>query len=516
VYGEGDTYLSLGYPDDPGKIRVGVEVDGGATPDRRYRWGLGPDLPPGETRTVTGYIRFDRPGAHTLWAGVVQEGVEWLQDNLARTTIRVFPPSASSYPAISSPSPELYFPLVMRERNGWSSRLILMNTGARPAVGSLTFLDADARTVAGGPVVVPGRGVLTQDLTAVPGLSPRYVGAAVVRADSRLAGVVFHERQGADRMAVEGLAAGAAKLFAPLVARTYHGLSSGVQVQNLGMSAAAVSLTYVQDTGATWSQMASIAPLASATFYAPSHPDLPDGFIGSAVIESADGQPLAAHVSLIRADGVAMAYAAQAGGNPAAPVPLVLRNRNGWSSGIQVQNLGSAPSAVRLSFASLDGAGGPWDQAGIVGHAIGATFYLPSNPQLPEEFVGSAMVRSSGGEPLVVLTTSVNQRKHVGTAVTSPSEGAPAVYIPRFSNEADGWRTGIQLQNLGAQAATVSLGFSDPLGAQVLQLDDVIPPRGAKTYYAPSIQGLPSGFNGSLVIAGRGAASLSAVVNDVR
>src|SRR5207249_718510 len=89
VYGARDTFTSLGSPGQSGRVRIGVEVDGDGTLDHRFRWGLGGELEPQEVRTVSGLVRFDKPGPHRLWVGLVQEDVGWLQDNLGQTPITV-------------------------------------------------------------------------------------------------------------------------------------------------------------------------------------------------------------------------------------------------------------------------------------------------------------------------------------------------------------------------------------------------------------------------------------------
>lgn len=515
IYAEGDTFRSLGHPEQIGRVRISAEVDGGAVPEHRYRWGLGANLAPGETRIVAGLIRFDRPGTHAVWLGVTHEAVEQLHDNLSRSPVNVYSPGAASYAAASAPSTDLYFPLAMKEHNGWSTRTVLQNTADRPAAGSLAFMDDQGRPAATVPVALPPRGSVVVDAAGVQPLRRGYTGAAIARADAPLAGAAFHERTGSDRLAVEPFAAGAPRLYAPLLSKRYRELDTGVQVQNLGGNSTTVSMTYLADTGGTWTETTRIEPLASSTFYAPANRDLPAGFVGSGIIESADGQPLAAQVNEVRSDGVAMAYPALVGGSPMVGAPLLFRNRNNWASGLQVQNLGGTPATAVATYVPTNLRGGPWEERGTIGHALSATFYLPATPFLPDDLVASATVRSLGGEPLLVLANSVNGAKRTGTVVGGASQGA-ALFVPWVANEAEGWRTGVQVQNGRSQPAPVTVSVYAPTGARVLQMEDVIPPSGAATYYAPALQGITPGFVGSMVVSGRADAALSAVVNDVR
>jgi hypothetical protein len=293
-------------------------------------------------------------------------------------------------------------------------------------------------------------------------------------------------------------------------------LTSGVQVQNLGEAATTVGISYLAGTGASWTDAARVPPMGFVTFYAPGHQSLPDGFVGSAVIESEDRQPLAAQVNLVDADGAAMAYPADDAASAESVAPLLFRNRNGWRSGLQIQNTAGSTANVVARYAATNQSGGPWEREGDISGALGATFYLPADPQLPDDLVASADVRALGGQPLALLANSVNDRLRVGTAVGGLSRASSAITVPLLTNGVEARRTGVQVENLASEPAPVGVSIYDDRGTRVLQFDDSIPPRGAKTFYAPAITGLAAGSTGSLVVAGRPDARLAAVVNEVR
>ena len=106
IYTEGDTFNSRGYPSQTGRWRVGVNF-GPMYPygDYVYRWGLGQPLLPGETITVTGYIRLTTSRVQNYWVGVVQEYMGWYDEGFGRTTIAVLPSLAP---------PRQYFPVITR------------------------------------------------------------------------------------------------------------------------------------------------------------------------------------------------------------------------------------------------------------------------------------------------------------------------------------------------------------------------------------------------------------------
>jgi hypothetical protein len=76
---------------------------------------------------------------------------------------------------------------------------------------------------------------------------------------------------------------------------------------------------------------------------------LPPGFHGSATITS--DQPTVAIVNEVKdGAGFATSYNAVAGGSEAADLPLVENNYNGFSTGIGIQNVGSGPATVTITY----------------------------------------------------------------------------------------------------------------------------------------------------------------------
>jgi hypothetical protein len=93
IYDEGDTFYSRGFPGVANAFRIGVDFGTHSGVDHPYRWGLGAPLAAGQTTTVTGAIRLKTPQSVKYWAGLVDEQVAWMQDNLAAQTITVTPVS---------------------------------------------------------------------------------------------------------------------------------------------------------------------------------------------------------------------------------------------------------------------------------------------------------------------------------------------------------------------------------------------------------------------------------------
>jgi hypothetical protein len=515
VYRQDETYTSLGFPEQRGATRIGLEVEGGSS-DHPYRWGLGGGLAPGDTRTVSGLVRFERAGRYALWAGVTQEGQGWLHDNLGRTTVNVYQPGASSYAAPSTIEREQFFPLVMRGNNGWNTTIAISNPGNREARGQVVLHAPNGDVAATAPVQLPARGSMSVRLDAFDSVPSGFVGAAFLRSDEPVAAAGWHDRSGSDRMSSEAVTSGARRLYAPLVAKRYRELNTGIQILNLGRSTTRVSLTYITETGASWGDEVMVPPMGTSTRYTPSLPDLPDGFVGTAILDSLDGEPIAAVVNEVRGREMSMAYLAASQASDDLVAPLLFRNRNGWASGLQVMNVGGTAAEVIVTIRQTNGSGGPWEHRMTLGHAIAGTVYLPALLELPDDLVASASVRSAGGQPLVVLANSVNSIKGTGTVTAGMAGGGESLHVPFVTNEVDGWRSGLQVLNRQPAASAVTLTFANPEGEVILRLEDVVPGDRAKSFYLPGLLGIPNGFGGSVTIQGRAGASLGGQVNDVR
>ncbi len=104
LYREDQTFATVdnGYPPTPGAFRVGLDFNGNTGVDHPYRWGLGTPLAPGETRVITGAIQMKTERAAYFWAGLVQEGIAWMEDVVQPTAILVQPWVPEQNPEIVS------------------------------------------------------------------------------------------------------------------------------------------------------------------------------------------------------------------------------------------------------------------------------------------------------------------------------------------------------------------------------------------------------------------------------
>ncbi len=88
TYEEGQTFDTQGLEKLSGKFRFAVEYTDNQGVSHPYRWGFGKTLQPGETVTVTGFIKMKQARQIDMYGGIVEEFVKYWQDNVGTTRIQ--------------------------------------------------------------------------------------------------------------------------------------------------------------------------------------------------------------------------------------------------------------------------------------------------------------------------------------------------------------------------------------------------------------------------------------------
>ncbi|NWJ98480.1 MAG: N-acetylmuramoyl-L-alanine amidase [Chloroflexi bacterium] len=89
TYQQGQTYETLNFAKINNKFRFAVDYSGNSGVSHPYRWGFGKTLAPGETVSITGYIKLTGKASTQYWGGIVQEYIKYFTDNIGQQTIAV-------------------------------------------------------------------------------------------------------------------------------------------------------------------------------------------------------------------------------------------------------------------------------------------------------------------------------------------------------------------------------------------------------------------------------------------
>jgi len=299
----------------------------------------------------------------------------------------------------------------------------------------------------------------------------------------------------------------------PLVYRnwTSGNWNTKLVIQNASGSAQTVTLELFRagSTSADVTDTAHIPAYAAHTF------DISDSayaafgnYYGSAVVSGSG--PLAGVADNLRNLGTGPLYviessyrafgSAQQGREVVAP--LVYKNYNLWTSGINIFNKASTSTIVTVTYRSANPSisGGPFtDTLNLAGSAMGL-FYTPNNSDLPDGFYGSAELSSSDTD-IVVVVASQRYRSDGAQGVayegSLPSDATACVSLPVVHDRTT-WKTGINILNLGDQEANVTISYaSSAPGISDASQTFTVPANSPRTIYMPTQAPTALGFYGA-------------------
>ncbi|MBI3964058.1 MAG: CAP domain-containing protein [Chloroflexi bacterium] len=207
----------------------------------------------------------------------------------------------------------LYGPLVMNNNGGFSSSIHVQN-GTFEAVSVTLKLYSSAT---GAKVAEQTRRLTTASATAwtvaeLLGNDDPFVGSVTVEAGTNevILGVVNQMNAGANQASAYSMfTRGTATVVAPLVQTANGGWSSGFQVQNVGATAAAVTVAATDTSGnavTVPNDTRTIPPGKSETWFPLTRAGVP--FVGSAVATSPAGSQLVGIVNQLNVDASAVDF----------------------------------------------------------------------------------------------------------------------------------------------------------------------------------------------------------------
>jgi hypothetical protein len=318
----------------------------------------------------------------------------------------------------------------------------------------------------------------------IGGLPSGFNGSLVISSDVpvvSIANTITNDGMYIDTNA--SFSAGSTTFYLPLVMCSNSGFDTFFNVQNAGGSDATITIAYNPNgtgTGATGkSESATIKPgaaktfdqsLGSSTVNCSTLKDPVTGkFVGSGTITS--NVPVVASVMQLNTTNfkVLMAYNGFAQGSQTVGLPLIMANNSGYYTGIQIQNVGSSPTDVTITYnANTGGSFAPVPEQ-CLGLAAGKSCtLLQATGQwvgAGKKYVGSATVTNSASQPLVAIVNQVfNGNAGAGPFGSSyqgvdPNAATAATIMPLIMANNSGYYTGYQVMNVGTGSCNVAVTY---------------------------------------------------------
>lgn len=306
----------------------------------------------------------------------------------------------------------------------------------------------------------------------------------------------------------------------PSVYRNYFGFSSSVVVQNAGTASANVRIGYKNAAGTeVANESRAIASNASYTFDQTATSGLSDGFVGAATVTS--DQPVAA-IFLISASGQLSSGRGVRSGAPIVYLPVIYNQYFNFNTNVLVQNVGSAATTVEITYYNAStGASIGSERSSSIAPGSSFTFFQFDTGRgnaIPRPgFNGAAVVRSLDGGSVIAVANLQETRQNYLEAyngfasTTATARVSCAAILKNYFN----YNTSLTVQNVDSTAANLTLTYVDANGNTVTSKTVTgLQPSATYFNYNPSVEELPNGFAGGLIITSSGP-KIVAVVNEL-
>jgi hypothetical protein len=340
---------------------------------------------------------------------------------------------------------------------------------------------------------------------------PAYSGIAkgsysgVVNCDKQVAAVVSQDDANSGA-AFNGIDSPTTTWYAPGIYNNYYQYYSNIVVQNATGSPVDIRVDIYAPGNAVAikTQTATAVPgYASANFEQTGLPELITNVPYSAKITATGNvAPIVDIYGLGKVKYQLYSYNPFSAGATKFYTPVIMNNYYGNYSAIAVQNVGSSPADVTITYAT----GQTW--SGTIPVNSSESRYTPIDG-VPDGSLTAATVESTNGQPIVVVVNESNNYNRAATysGFSSGSLNARAPFVMRRYST---YNTSVVCENIGEAPATMTLQYSGIAGSNVS--DHSIAVYETYMFYQPIDPLIPDGFLGSATITS--TQNLVCIVNE--
>lgn len=389
----------------------------------------------------------------------------------------------------------------------FSSGFQVQNLSTTAADVSIAFYALDGATAtATVAATIPASGQVTYS-TLPTAVAAGFNGSAVISSNQRVAAIAniispdFSLSLGGGSYV--GVTEGSTSLNLPLLAKAAFNFNSFFNIQNVGQTATAVTVTYSGGglTTAVSEGPVTLQPGAAHRFDQAANTSLPAGFNGSAIVSSTAAD-IAGVVTQVGPTTV-LIYNGIPAGSTTPFFPLVNTNNRGTVTGIALQNAGDQASEVTVNYTPSGTEGTACAETKTI-PAKGTAFFAIDAFRVDQAgencangalFVGSARVgTNSTGQPLVAIVNQLDQAGNKGASYSGfdPNDSSATVVLPLVQDRVFGFFTGTSIVNVGTVATTIECTYS---GSNVTQTSGSIAPGGSFT--TQQVNQIGNQYNGS-------------------
>ena len=404
----------------------------------------------------------------------------------------------------------------------WVAGIAVANLDTQPATVTIEFYNTAGTLVYTyvDPLTIPAGGGKSYYVpTILPdSAATSFRGSAVVSSERNIAAIVnenagsgagYDQPPGILRGSYTGVRAAetATALYMPVVCKAFYGFNSQLVVQNAGATAN-INFEFFNQAGVSIATYAASNVAANASIIVeldapppgfPTTGSIPSGFNGSAKVTSTSnlagmvnnmtGAVLQTYNAFRAADGGTTLYA-----------PALFNAYYGYVSSIQVQNVGTVPTNITVTYSDLI-----VKTVNNVAPNSSATFYQPTEGHA-SGWMGSATVTSTAANVVGVVAQLSSVKASNYNAV---SGGALKIVAPGLFKNFYGYDTALTVMNVGTVATNISVLYSDGCTNSCTNVQ----PGKSCLFYQPIEACHASGWGGSGTVTST-AAPIMGVVNE--
>jgi hypothetical protein len=182
-----------------------------------------------------------------------------------------------------------------------------------------------------------------------------------------------------------------------------------------------------------------------------------------------------------------------------------------WSTGIQVQNLGTGTANITLTFYNSAG-GAPAGSTNDTIAAGGSKTYFPV-PVVAAGFNGSAVISSD--QPVAAIMNLLGNGGAYAGSATGLTAGSTSVSLPLIMRANSGFDTWLNVQNAGNVDTTVTISYKPGSIGSPTTETALIKAGAAHTFDQQTNVALGAKFIGSATVTTNNSQPIVAVVNQV-
>lgn len=245
--------------------------------------------------------------------------------------------------------------------------------------------------------------------------------------------------------------------------------TSRIRYQNYGSTSGMMSVAFYAESGTSYSSSSiGLVPYQSGDIYVGTVGSLPAGFEGSGVLSS-DVPINAVYIQYSAANDynpmISESFAA-AKASATLYLPSIVR-AYGQTSRVGIQNIGSSPVTVNMTFNALAGfSPATITPASVSIPAYSSLVFVVSEPVagIPTNWAGSLVISATGGT-VVASAQETDDNNRGAKAFEAIASGSSEIYIPTaICNYYNGQNTYYAIQAVGG-AATVNITHQISIGS---------------------------------------------------